>query len=195
MGLQGASTGSAGQCTDAHARPLSSDDEVQLVRQYRRPLVLFFRRRYVDWSIAEDLAHEALRVMIARIRSGTLDTPEKLSAFVFGTARFVETNHRRDLRRHGDQNAPAQLDDSYATSDPDPEQQVQQSQLRLLVHELLRSLPQARDRQMLWMFYVEGASKEDLLAKFDMKPSQFDNALYRARGRLRELLLQWGFPQ
>ncbi len=170
-------------------------DENAAANRYRRPLVLYFRKRLNNWALAEDLAQETLQVVIARIRGEGLIEPEKLSGFVFGTARLIASTHFRNVKRRGDVGAAVALDDSLPDAGPLPEQLAYQEQLRAMVRTLMQELTQPRDRELLWDFYVNGVSKEVLLERHAMKASQFDNALYRARQRLRELLLQWGWPQ
>ncbi len=170
-------------------------DESALVKHYRRPLSLFFQSRFRDPSLAEDLAHDVLQIVIERIRADRIAEPDKLSAFVFGTARFVEAGYRRRMRRHGDIGAAVALDDQYEDAQLSPEQLLGQTQLRVLVQSLMAELPLERDRELLWDFYVRGIGKTELIAKHHLNAAQFDNALYRARNRLKEILRQWGWPQ
>jgi RNA polymerase sigma factor (sigma-70 family) len=182
----------AGECHSAKDRNAVAET---LVQQYRRPLLCFFRKRLHDWALAEDLAQETLQVVVTKIRGEGLLEPEKLSGFVFGTARFIASTHARNAKRRGDVRAAVALDDSLPDAGALPEQLAYQEQLRAMVRTLMQELTQPRDRELLWDFYVNGVSKEVLLERHAMKASQFDNALYRARQRLRELLLQWGWPQ
>jgi RNA polymerase sigma factor (sigma-70 family) len=176
--------------------PVASQDElIDVVARFRQPLLLFFRRRLSDWALAEDLVQETMQTVIARMRSQKLSEPDRLSGFVFGTARFIASTHRRNIGRRGDVSAALSLDDTLPDTAASPEQLAYLDQLRTLVRSLMHELPQPRDRQLLWDFYVSGDSKELLLERYAMKASQFDNALYRARQRLREILLQWGLPQ
>lgn len=179
--------------------PTAEVTEATLVRHFQRPLLLYFRANWSDWHGSEDLVQDTLATVFRKLREAPLRDPDKLKSYVFATARYVLSNRRRDHSRHGDEIGAISLE-----SEPDvlpeastrsPEGQAESDQLGQVIRSLIDALDQPRDQDILRDFYLNQIDKETLLLRYKMKPSQFDNALYRARSRLRELLTRWGWPQ
>lgn len=181
------------------AAPIAKEFEAVLAARFQRPLLLFFRANWSDWHSAEDLVQDTLGTVIRKLREAPLRDAEKLKAYVFATARYVLANRRRDSNRHGDEAGAVSLESEPdvlpAGSTENPQAQAESDQIGQIVRTLIDCLEQPRDQDILRDYYLHQIDKETLLLRYRMKPSQFDNALYRARSRLRELLMRWGWPQ
>ena len=64
-----------------------------------------------------------------------------------------------------------------------------------LRHDMSRLLDRlsSRDRQLLWLAYVEGASHEEISAMTGLKTASIRPMLFRARQRIGEMLREGGF--
>ncbi len=142
-----------------------------------------FRR----WIEPEDLAQEALRVLVERLRAGNLQEPEKIAAFLAQTARKLALNAVRKVARQQTV-VDSELVDETAlsvgleTSEPDDDH------LARAVVRLLENLPNERDRYLLQRFYIDGVDKPSLCKELNLSHAHFDRLLFRARSRFRLLL-------
>jgi RNA polymerase sigma factor (sigma-70 family) len=108
----------------------------------------FVRTR--DREVARELVQDILMAVIGALRNGQVLDPDKLPAFVHGTARNLVNNRLRSERRQ------PQLE---ALSDDLPEastiETIEDTERLQFVHQALESLPDV-DRRILRMTLVEG---------------------------------------
>jgi RNA polymerase sigma-70 factor, ECF subfamily len=162
--------------------------EDALIKKLRPGVVAVIKHgpfRY--WVEAEDLAQDALSVLVDRIRAGRLREPNKVPAFVAQTARMMAKNAVRKLARQqtvvdSDLVDETALSLSIDAGDSDDEQLAQ------AVVKLLDEMPNNRDRYLLVRFYVDGIDKPTLCRELGITGAHFDRLLFRARNRFRELL-------
>jgi RNA polymerase sigma-70 factor, ECF subfamily len=162
--------------------------EDALVAQLRPGVIAVLKHGpYRRWIEPEDLAQEALRVLVERLRSGGLHEPEKVTAFLAQTARKLALNAVRKVARQQTV-VDSELVDETAlsvgveTSDPDDER------LAHAVVSLLEGLSNERDRYLLQRFYIDGVDKPSLCKELHLSHAHFDRLLFRARSRFRLLL-------
>jgi RNA polymerase sigma-70 factor (ECF subfamily) len=125
--------------------------------------------------------------MIKRLRTSGLNDPSELIAFAAQTARNLATAHRRkDGRRR------TQADLEAIDSAPDPgrgqSEQIAAHRLGGIVQRLLDHLPTDRDRLVLKRFYLQEDDKADICHDLQLSDLAFNQVLFRARNRFRELL-------
>ena len=166
-----------------------ADAWADLCRRYGPGLLYVLKRRTDgDEALAQDLCQETLVEARDKITSGALREPDKLPAFLHSTAKFKVIAAQRKERRRGtvtDQEAI----DAAETDIPGPFDNVSRRQTATLVRKLLGEMRVDRDREMLIRFYLRDEDKEDICKDLNIDGKVFDNALYRARGRFREILL------
>lgn len=158
--------------------------EEALVERFSRGLFLMLRRLARDPSVAEDVHQETFRVVLEKARAGRIREPEKLSAFLRGTARnllLAEGRQGARLRTEDGATAPA-----VAGEAPQLRKLLRQEEARL-VRKLLGEMRFERDRQILVDFYLSERTKEEICAELGVAPGGFKKVLFRARERLREL--------
>jgi RNA polymerase sigma-70 factor (ECF subfamily) len=162
--------------------------EDRFVRRYGPGLTAILRIRCSDPELCKDLAQEALQVALLRLRAGKVEQPEALAGFLRGTALNLLANElRRSERRLAD--ASSDWMDELQGEGDDPAQQVEDADLVQAMRETIGGLKVARDRELLWRYYVDQSSKEQLCASLALSAEHFDRVLHRARLRLRELWL------
>jgi RNA polymerase sigma factor (sigma-70 family) len=162
--------------------------EDRFVRRYAPGLTAILRVRCGDPELCKDLAQEALQVALLRLRAGKVEQPEALAGFLRGTALNLMSNElRRSERRLAD--ASSDWMDEIQGEGFDPSSQAESDDLVRSMREAIGGLKVARDRELLWRYYVDQASKEQLCVALALSTEHFDRVLHRARTRLRELWL------
>ena len=136
------------------------------------------------------LHQETFRVVLEKARAGEIREPEKLAAYVHGTARnlfLAEGRQGARLRLSGDAAAMAEAGRGPAT-DPAPQlRRILRHEEANLVRKLLGELRFERDRQVLVHFYLSDRTKQEVCSDLGVDPGSFKKILFRARERLREL--------
>src|SRR5689334_15676992 len=69
--------------------------EEQLFNTYQRSVLLIATARTHDREMARDLTQEVFIVILGALREGRLREPDKLAAFIHGTARNIINNFLR----------------------------------------------------------------------------------------------------
>lgn len=163
--------------------------ESELIERYSRGLRFLLRRKTRDTELAEDLLQDTWAVALKKMRKKVLDEPERLSGFLSGIARHLALN---ELRKAGRQRTSVSTDIVNLIPDEssNPMRQASRAEVCRHVHVLLDELKQERDRQILERFYVKEQEKEEICEKIGVDGSHFNRVLYRARQRLRDLLLR-----
>lgn len=162
--------------------------EAELVARFSRGLVLLLRRLAQNPSLADDLHQETLALVIEKIRRGEVREPEHLAGFIRGIARNLFIAERRKAVRYrplgeeGGRSGPL-----LADRDPAPLDRAMAGEEGQEVRRLLGELRFERDRELLFRFYLADDSRERICEDLDIDPDRFNQALHRARERLREL--------
>jgi len=165
--------------------------EAELVARFSKGLLLMLRRLAQNPTLADDLHQETLSLVLEKIRRSEVREPEKLAGFIRSTARnlFIadrrkETRYRpmEDGEEEGTRPVPGLIDRS-----PAPLDRVLASEEARQVQRLLGELRYDRDRQVLFRFYLSDESKEEVCADLGIEPEHFNQVIFRARERLREL--------
>jgi RNA polymerase sigma-70 factor (ECF subfamily) len=165
------------------------DAEAELWRRYSRGLLFLLRRRTGNPDLAEDLRQEVFRIAIERLRDRPLEDPEKLAAFLRGiAANLVAGDYRKNARRNT--TADSDAIDRVADEGTNPAELVSRQEIRELVKRLIDELPMARDREILTQFYVRDVDKDEICTELDIDSVHFNRVLFRAKQRLRELILR-----
>lgn len=73
--------------------------EEELVRLFQDRVLFLVRMRTHDAGVAQDLTQDVLLAVVLALRDGQLRDPERLTAFIYGTARNVINNHLRSRSR------------------------------------------------------------------------------------------------
>ncbi len=151
-----------------------------LVRRYSRP----------GDPIVEDLTQDVLANVLVRLRTGALRDSKALSSYVHSAvARATSAEYRR---RHVPE--PEVALEQIAAEDT-PLKQVSNNQLKHILLEMLSELPVPRDREILKRFYLDEMDKDEVCRQLGIDADHFHRVVFRARGRLRSLLMEAGFGQ
>lgn len=164
--------------------------ESELVQRYARGVRFFLRRHAHDPAAVDDMFQEVFTRVIERLRRAALEQPERLVGFIHGIARNVARSGFRDAQRRGTVVALDDLEGCGALRDRHvgPLARLVLDEQVLLVRELIRALPQARDRQILYRFYLADEDKLHICADLGISALHFNRVLFRARQRFKALL-------
>jgi RNA polymerase sigma-70 factor (ECF subfamily) len=161
--------------------------ETELVERYRHGLLYLLRRVTGDPASSEDVFQETFQVLLRRIRAGELREPDKLDGFVRQTAKNLAMKERH---RSGQRTGAAEWEPDRGPADPEEGQLVRllrEEQARL-VRQVLGELRSARDRQVLFRYYLAGHDKEEICRDLGLSSLNFNLVLFRARERFRKLV-------
>jgi len=167
--------------------------EEELVARYSRGILLILRRAAGFQPAADDLYQDVFLRAVEKIRAGEVRDPERLSGFITSLARNMAIDYFR-------RNPPL---DSLTDSAPSlsfrdrgtgPLDRVLRIEDARCVRQVMAELPSARDRQLLFSFYLDGEDKERICANLRLTSLQFNRVLHRARERFRELYQRTARP-
>jgi RNA polymerase sigma-70 factor (ECF subfamily) len=159
--------------TDLAGRAVTMDEAAfhHLYRRTARPLRAYLVRSCGDLTLADDLLQEAYLRMLRSGFDGEDDDHRK--NYLFRIATNLLRDHFRRSKPESDQ--VPERDDS-----PGHDQAVH---LRSDVGRAMAELS-PRDRQMLWLVYVEGASHQEVAKALGLRTASIRSMLFRARQRL-----------
>lgn len=159
--------------------------EEELLAALRRPLLTMLRRRTGDVHLADDLTHEALLLLLVRLRRNAIRDPSRLAGFLYRTACNLVIVHRRRAARY----QYVELADRAGVEISPLAAIVRDEELQLL-HRSIAALGCLRDREILRRFYLDEEEKSAVQTSLALTSAHFDRVLYRARERLRGVLAE-----
>ena len=170
----------------AEIRRGSARAEDLFYRKYVKGLILMLERRMGDRARAEDLAQDALMTVLERLRTTGSDKPESLGSFLHQTAKYQFIGWLRKSVNQTEWKASVEdhAEETTAVED-DLDRERAREQVRILISEM----KVARDRELLYRFYVRDQAKPVICEALDLSPTHFDRVINRARNRFKELLL------
>lgn len=166
------------------ANNLTKLDAGQIVEQYRHQLVGMLTRLTNDPDRAEDLTHETLIIVLRRIEEGTIREPDKLSSFIFSTARYL---HIGWLRRHVNKMETVGGMDDFESKIQRQEDLLEARQDAELIKRSLLELRKSRDREILTRSYLAEQPKQEICDALLLSNDHYDRVISRARRRLKEI--------
>lgn len=176
----------AGAAEEA-VEPLSMNEQEFRIFYSRTalPLRSYLRHLSGDPALADDLLQESfLRLLTARL-------PEMSDAYRKNYLYKIATNLMRDHQRSPRNATLPLLEEREIPAPAGPTAPGEESLIRADLSEALRSL-KPRERQMLWLAYVEGSSHKEIAQVTGMKAQSIRPLLFRARQKLAGLLRKRG---
>ena len=159
----------------SEAQPTMDKESFRLVYENTaRPLFNYLLRVTERRDIAEDVLQEAYcRLLVAKLP--TMDV-EQIKSYLFKVA----TNILRDRWRRRELTSSETLSPTQGPMKLNPADQMAMRQ----AFEQLK----LRERELLWLAYVEGASHKEIADYTGLKAGSIRLLLYRARRRLADLI-------
>ena len=171
----------------------------ELVGRYERPVYSLVVRMVQDPGLAEDLAQEVFFKAYRRL--DTYDPVRKFSSWLFKIAHNTTIDH---LRRHVPETVPLEGDrkddedrGGLATvlADTSSEDPSSAAERRDMARSLERAIGRLRPeyRELVVLFYVEGASYQDLCDATGLPLGTVKTNLHRARKELAQAMTAEGW--
>jgi RNA polymerase sigma-70 factor (ECF subfamily) len=173
----------------------------EIVVRFERPVYSLIVRMIQDPGTAEDLAQEVFIKAFRRL--DTYDPVRKLSSWLFKIAHNTTIDH---LRRHAPETVPLEGDRdeehrgglAAILSDESLEDPSAAAERKDMARSLERAIARLRPeyREVVVLFYVEGASYQEICEALDLPLGTVKTNLHRARKELAETMtaLGWGLP-
>ena len=159
-----------------------SDAEEELVRRFADRVFLIALVRTRDREAARDLAQETMLAVIRNLRDDRLLDPEKLPAYICGTARNLINNYlRARTRRPEGGTAPESF------TGPDCEVDLEQTERQFLARRAISHL-QPADRLILLLTLVDGMKPGEIAERLGLSAEVVRKRKSRALERVRQVL-------
>jgi RNA polymerase sigma-70 factor (ECF subfamily) len=145
-----------------------------------------------DAELAADLLQDAIVTALQKLEAGEIEHRGQLDGYVYQVALNHLRNHRRKDKSaiSGPETLPDLVD---ADSENRPARVVEGGRWGTVVGQLLKEMSSPRDREVLVRFYLQEEDRGALCRSLALTDLQFNRVIFRARGRLRELLERRGY--
>jgi RNA polymerase sigma factor (sigma-70 family) len=165
--------------------------EQALVARLTPALRLMLRVSRIPIEDREDLLHDALIILLKRLRTSALDQADGVEAFVQATLHNLRVGEwrRSDRRQHL---LHANAHDAEPLLEPPPDVRLESNAAGDLVRSAIDGLRQPRDQRLIREHYLKEVGKPELCSQFQITEAHFDRILYNARQRLKALLVSAG---
>jgi RNA polymerase sigma-70 factor (ECF subfamily) len=163
--------------------------EEDLVRQYSRGVLIILGRSVTDRSLVDDLYQECFRLILIKVRTGEVREPERLSGFICGVARHIVIEHFRKVSRR-EKHHTGDFGRDFAACGPSQLDDLLRRERARLARRILAELPSARDREVLYRFYIAEQDRESICADLGIASAHLNQILCRARQRYKAMFTQ-----
>jgi RNA polymerase sigma-70 factor, ECF subfamily len=167
------------------AATADSDAETRFCRRFAPRIRLFGLKRLRSEAAAADLVQDVLVLVLQKLRAGAVREPDRIAAFVLGTARQMVIDGRRNTGRR------ERLVDTFAIELEPAEIPATESPDADRLQHCLQALPE-RERSVIVMTFYEDCTAEALGAQFGLSPGNVRVIRHRGLKHLRDCLEQSG---
>ena len=160
--------------------------EEEVVRRYKQGVAIIIDQIVRSPSVTEDVSQDTFKIVLTKVRRGDLREPERLSGFVCSVARNAAIDHIRRLRHLKNQEG---ICNAEQIPDPAPSQldEVLKQEKAEVVRQLINELKKKRDRDLLLRYYIAEEDKDKICTDLGLTRAQFNNVIFRATARFKEL--------
>jgi RNA polymerase sigma-70 factor, ECF subfamily len=184
------STNSGTEVVEIVRRILAGDSaaEDEVVRRYRHGVTVIIDHIVRRESATEDVSQETFKLVLEKLRRGDLREPERLSGFVCSVARNVALDYIRRATRFRNRE---EVGNAEHIPDPAPSQleEILKQEKAGVVRQIINELKIERDRLLLFRYYIAEEDKDKLCLDLGLTRTQFNNVIYRALLRFKELYM------
>jgi RNA polymerase sigma-70 factor (ECF subfamily) len=184
------STNSGAEVVEIVRRILAGDSaaEDEVVRRYRHGVTVIIDHIVRRESATDDVSQETFKIVLEKLRRGDLREPERLSGFVCSVARNVALDYIRRATRFRNRE---EVGNAEHIPDPAPSQleEILKQEKAGVVRQIINELKIERDRLLLFRYYIAEEDKDKLCLDLGLTRTQFNNVIYRALLRFKELYM------
>ncbi len=157
------------------------DAEAQFCRRFAPRIRLFGLKRLRSEAAAADLVQDVLMLVLQKLRSGAVQEPERIAAFVLGAARQMIIDGRRNSGRR------QRLLDTFSIELEPAESAAPDTPDADRLQHCLQALPE-RERSVIVMTFYEDCPAETLGVQFGLTPGNVRVIRHRGLKHLRDCL-------
>jgi RNA polymerase sigma-70 factor (ECF subfamily) len=171
-----------------------ADAESELVHRYRDGIAIIINRIVRNETVTEDLSQETFKIVLEKMRDGSVREPERVSGFICSVARNLAIEHTRRMRRTA---SIEDIDEAGRINDPQPSpvDELLRREKARMVRQTLAELKNNRDREVIFRYYIAEEDKARICADLGLNSQQFNSVIFRALRRYKELYIkQFGKP-
>ncbi len=161
--------------------------EQAMIEKYGPALTYLLEKRTGDRETAKDIQQEAFLIVLQKLRKEPLSDPSKLSAYLHNTAVNIFIGEKRKEARRNT-TFDTTLLDTIAESCDDQYLNLVRERAQSAVKQMIYDLQNARDRQILTLYYIEDIDKDLICQVLELSSRHFDRVISRARARFKELV-------
>jgi RNA polymerase sigma-70 factor (ECF subfamily) len=176
------------ELTELVTRIVAGDStaEEEIVQRYKQGVAIIIDQIVRSRSVTEDLSQDTFKIVLQKVRRGDLRQPERLSGFVCSVARNTAVDYIRRTRHLRTQEA---IGNAERIADPAPSQleEILKQERAAAVRQLINELKQERDRELLLRYFIAEDDKETICRDLGLTRAQFNNVIFRATARFKEL--------
>ena len=159
----------------------------EFARRLSPGLNALLRQHGCDADERAELVQECLEAALRAIQARRLGHPNALPAFVRATALNLATDRGRKRQRQREVKLSDESWENLPAESIGPAELLEQESAQALLKRCLEDLPVARDREILWQFYVLEHEKQQICGRFALSSEHFDRVIHRARRRFRAI--------
>ena len=160
------------------------ETEAHFTRYFGELLSLKLRARLRSWQALEDVRQETFLRVFRTLRTGEIQQPERLGAFVNSVCNNVLFESFRSDKRAFQ--LPEEGIDVVDES-PGPDAEFLSAEMRRHVQKVLTELP-VKDRELLRAVFLREEDKDSVCRRFDVDREYLRVLVHRAKARLRQAL-------
>lgn len=163
--------------------------EDELIRRYEKAVGIIIDQIVRSQSVTEDLSQDTFKTALEKVRHGDVRDPERLSGFISGMARNLAIDYVRKARCLINRE---DIGEAEQIPDPAPSQleEILKKERRRIVRQVIDELKIQRDREVILRFYIAEEDKDQICAELGLTRSQFNNVIFRALNRFKELYVK-----
>jgi RNA polymerase sigma-70 factor (ECF subfamily) len=166
-----------------------SEAEAEVVRRYARGVSVIIERIIRSQTASDDVSQDTFKIVLAKIRSGDLRQPERLSGFVCSVARNAAIDYVRRAR-YAQKREVSDDAEHIADSAPSPLDEILKQERARVVRQIISELKIDRDRVLLLRYYIAEEEKDRICEDLHMTRAQFNNVISRATARFKEIYVR-----
>ena len=166
-----------------------STAEDEIISRYQRGVSIIIDRIVRSPADSEDVSQQAFKIIIEKLRHGDLRDAERLSGFVCSVAKNAAIDF---VRRARNSRSLDQVGEAEHIRDPAPSQleRLLTEEKASAVRRVIGELKMERDRELLFRYFIAEQDKEGICAELKLSSAQFNNVIFRAIARFKELYVR-----
>ena len=156
----------------------------RIVKGYREMLILFIRQYVGDYQAAEDISQDVFVKLY--MKKPRYSPKASFKTWLYTIAKREAINYLKKQSRQTDEDAPVAGEDGR-----DYLETILADERKIVLHHALECLT-PEYRRVLYLYYFEDFSVNEIGVLLKKKPRQISDLLYKAKKALKSVILKGG---